>query len=127
MAAISADRPRWYSRGRITSGAVANGLDPVAAAALPMAVQTAHSAVTGLNLPEPADNLTVFVNGAGTAATQSLSGRAGGKLVLQLHRTMKALPLGARIGFGCATGGGAKVANEVGLVGVTEIDGKLRP
>jgi NADPH:quinone reductase-like Zn-dependent oxidoreductase len=42
------------------------GLDPIAAAALPMAVETAHRGLDWLGVREKADGLTVLVNGAGT-------------------------------------------------------------
>lgn len=42
------------------------GLDPIAAAALPMAVETAHRGLDGLGVREEADGITVLVNGAGT-------------------------------------------------------------
>ncbi|WP_433204017.1 NADP-dependent oxidoreductase [Nocardia sp. CA-107356] len=42
------------------------GLDPISAAALPMAVETAHHGLAGLGVPELADDITVLVNGAGT-------------------------------------------------------------
>ncbi|MDG3009771.1 NADP-dependent oxidoreductase [Rhodococcus sp. D2-41] len=73
---------RWFPRPP--------GLDPVAAAALPMAVETAHHGLAGLGVPESADGITVFVNGAGTtvgyAAVQMVL-RRGARVIASTGKT----------------------------------------
>ncbi|WP_305779177.1 NADP-dependent oxidoreductase [Nocardia nova] len=73
---------RWFPRPP--------GLEPVAAAALPLAVETAHHGLTGLGVPESADGITVFVNGAGTtvgyAAVQMALGR-GARVIASAGKT----------------------------------------
>lgn len=60
------------------------GLDPIAAAALPMAVETAHQGLAGLGVPEFADDITTFVNGAGTTvgyAAVQMALRKGSRVI----------------------------------------------
>ncbi|WP_019929756.1 NADP-dependent oxidoreductase [Nocardia sp. BMG111209] len=73
---------RWFPRPP--------GLEPVAAAALPMAVETAHHALAGLGVPARADGSTVLVHGAGTtvgyAAVQMVL-RRGARVVATAGKT----------------------------------------
>lgn len=73
---------RWFPRPR--------GLDPIAAAALPMAVETAHRALAALGVRGKADGVTVLVNGAGTtvgyAAVQMVL-RHGARVIATAGRT----------------------------------------
>lgn len=65
-------------------------LDPVAAAALPMAVETAHRGLHALGVHERADGVTVFVNGAGTTvgyAAVQIALRRGARVVATAGKT----------------------------------------
>ncbi|GAB2567629.1 NADP-dependent oxidoreductase [Nocardia heshunensis] len=73
---------RWFPRPPT--------LDPIAAAALPMAVETAHHGLAGLGVPESADGITVFVNGAGTTvgyAAVQMALRRGARVIASAGKT----------------------------------------
>ncbi len=73
---------RWFPRPP--------DLEPAAAAALPMAVETAHHGLTGLGVPESADGITVFVNGAGTTvgyAAVQMALRRGARVIASAGKT----------------------------------------
>lgn len=73
---------RWFARPA--------GLDPIAAAALPMAVETAHHALSALAVPERADGVTVLVHGAGTTvgyAAVQMALRRGARVIATTGRT----------------------------------------